>query len=314
MNSENQAIIEAMRSLHGLQFVQVQDPTSPANVPLLLVPEGLKTFDPKALLDQWLDRPRAIKGTATAETLASFCDLVNQHKTLATVIFAQRGTSALEAVIDYHDKSDLAKGSVPAWCQHRIVYTFPKSAEFRRWETANQWRSQSGFAAFLDGARFDLADPLDVDSIPEGSLLHDVLTRSTARENRGRLHDALVKTFASPGDLAQLVESLTAHTKTKFAEVKVDRFGGMRATIEREGRVDGDERIPSLFLVDVPAFVGGDKVTVPARIRARIEGGALQLCAELIGVDRVLEAAFDEAIKEAHAKTSVAVFRGSCER
>lgn len=124
---------------------------------------------------------------------------------------------------------------------------------------------------------------------------------------------ALRDKFASPSDLMQLVESLSGHSKTRFAEVRTDRFGNMQATIEKEGKVEGDEKIPSLFLVSVAAFVGGDPFVIPARIRARVEAGGLQLSAELVGLDRVLADAFDASIKEVEANTSIKVFRGSCE-
>ncbi len=111
----------------------------------------------------------------------------------------------------------------------------------------------------------------------------------------------------------ELVESLSGHSRTKFAEVKTDRFGGMRATIEKEGRVDGDEKIPSLFLVSVSAFVGGAILTLPARIRAQVTDKGLQLAAELVGVDRVLEMAFEDACASVAAQTGCKVFRGSPE-
>lgn len=315
-NNDAQAVIDAVERLHGADVRKFRHPQrADESVSVMLLPEkdGLRAWSVKPFLDEYLDRPEIIDGKAKAETLQSFCNMVNYHKTMATAVFASKEGPSLEAVIDYHGRSDIGAGSVPAWCRHHIGYPFPKSAEFKKWEAAAQWRSQSGFVQFLDGARFDLVDPLDIEALPEKSLLCDVLKRACTREERGDLFKALRDKFASPGDLMQLVESLSGHSKTKWAEVKTDRFGGMRATIEKEGRVEGDEKIPSLFLVSVAAFVGGTPFVIPARIRARVEAAGLQLSTELVGLDRVLEDAFEASIKEVEANTSIKVFRGACE-
>jgi hypothetical protein len=77
---------------------------------------------------------------------------------------------------------------------------------------------------------------------------------------------------------------------------------------------DGDdEKIPTLFLVTIAAFVGGDKLVLPARIKAQVNAAGLQLSAELVGVERVLEKAFEQAIADVHAATGCPVFRGSPE-
>lgn len=316
MNSEAQAVIDAMERLNGARewaFAHPQRENETIRVMVLPTKDGIKPVSVKPFLDEYLDRPEMIEGKAKAETLASFCAQVNYHKTLATAIFASKEGPSIEAVIDYHGRSELGAGSEPAWCAHRIVYAFPKSIEFKKWEAAAQWRSQSGFVQFLDGARFDLVDPLDVEAIPDKSLLQDVLKRASTREERGDLLKVLRDKFASPSDLMQLVESLSGHSKTRFAEVRTDRFGNMRATIEKEGRVEGDEKIPSLFLVSVAAFVGGDAFVIPARIRARVEAGGLQLSAELVGLDRVLEDAFRSALEEVKASTRIDPFQGSPE-
>lgn len=319
MNSDKcdaQAMIDAVERLAEPRDWSFPHPQKPDKaIRLLLVPtkDGVKPVSVKPFLDEYLDRPEMIEGKAKAETLASFCAQVNYHKTLATAIFASKEGPSIEAVIDYHGRSELGAGSEPGWCAHRIVYAFPKSPEFKKWEAAAQWRSQSGFVQFLDGARFDLVDPLDIETIPVPSILHDILLRSAPRDKRDALGAYMRTVFASPSDIMQLVESLSGHSKTRFAEVRTDRFGNMRATIEKEGRVEGDEKIPSLFLVSVAAFVGGDAFVIPARIRARVEAGGLQLSAELVGLDRVLEDAFRSALEEVKASTRIDPFQGSPE-
>jgi hypothetical protein len=186
------------------------------------------------------------------------------------------------------------------------------SPEFKAWETAH-WRTQGAFAQYLDASRFDLLDPLDTEPVVGGTVLYDVLYRMAPRDKRGDLDALKPTTFASPGDLMDLVESLSGHSKTKFSEVKTDRFGNLKATYEKEARVDGNQAIPSLFIVQVAAFVGGDKLALPARIQAKVEGDKLAMRAELIGIERVLEGAFVDALREVEAGTGCPVFRGSPE-
>lgn len=315
MESKNdaQAIIDAVKELHGVELQYAYEKDGSRQAPVFVVPKGVEIRDAKPYLDQWLERPRRLKGTATAETLQSFYEQVNQHKTLDTVVFASRAYNTLTAVIDHHGKGELGSGSTPSFCEHRIVYSFPISQELRAWKGAGEWRGQNAFAQFLDQRRFELVDPLDVEEIPKDSIMYDVLTRALPRDKRNDPKAHRANVFASPGDIMQLVESLSGHSRTKFAEVKTDRFGGMRATIEKEGRIDGDEKIPSLFLVSVSAFVGGAILTLPARIRAQVTDKGLQLAAELVGVDRVLEMAFEDACASVTAQTGCKVFRGSPE-
>ena len=311
--NENQALIELMERLHCTKLTEVPSLSGGPGAPVFIIPKGMEVRDAKPFLDLWLERPRRLKGTATAETLQSFHEQVNQHKTLNTVVFASRASNALTAVIDYHGKGDLGAGSTPSFCEHHIVYSFPISAELKAWKAAGEWRGQNAFAQFLDARRFELVDPLDCVDIPKGSIMYDVLMRALPREKRGDLHAHKANVFASPSNIMELVESLSGHSRTKFREVKTDRFGGMKAIIEKEGTVDGDEKIPSLFLVSVSAFVGGAILTLPARIRAQVTDKGLQLAAELVGVDRVLEMAFDDACASVAAQTGCKVFRGNPE-
>ncbi len=312
--ADAQAIIETVERLGNYQSLVCKDPQfDDKETCIVALPKGLELHSVKKFHDEWLERPRRLRGTATAETQKSFCGLVKQHKTLDTVIFASVEKTQLVAVIDYHGKGELGKGSTPSFCGHRVTYSFPISPEFTAWQSAGKFCTQGTFAQFLDAHRFDLIDPLDVETITEGSVVSDVLLRSIPREKRAEAGAHMRIVFASPTDIMQLVESLSGHSKTKFAEVKTDRFGGMKATIEKEGRIEGDEKIPSLFLIQVAAFVGGDKLVLPARIRAKVEGDKLWLSAELVGVERVLGAAFAQAVEEVRAETGCEVFRGSPE-
>jgi hypothetical protein len=315
MESKNdaQAIIDEVKKLHEPKDWRFVDPQNGnvATVAILPGENGFTMKSVKPFLDEYLTAPRMLVGTAKAETLESFGRLVNQHKTANTAIFASDETNKIVAIIDYHVRGDLGAGSRPSFCKHRIEYTFPIAPEFAAWKNASNWLGQNAFAQLLDTRRFELFDALDlVDAIPKDSILYDVISRSLPREKRGDVDGQKHTVFASPADLMTLVDSLSGTSRKTFSEIRVDRFGGMKAVCEKESKVQGDETIPHLFLVQIAAFVGGDKLVLPARIRAKIDADKLMLSAELVGVDRVLTAAFAGAVKEVHNATECEVFRG----
>jgi uncharacterized protein YfdQ (DUF2303 family) len=137
------------------------------------------------------------------------------------------------------------------------------------------------------------------------------MSRATPRDKRADMKPGT--TYANPGDLAQLVETLTATTRTKWGEARTDRFGGVKVTTEKEAKIEGEERIPSLFLVELAPFVGGEKLVLPARLRAMVDDGKLRLSAELIGLDRVIERGFAKALQKVAEATGRPIYRGSPE-
>ena len=314
LNRDVAAVIETMKALHAPTTMDVLDPLTGDRRPLVFVPKGMEIIDVKAELDQYLERPRRLRGTARTETLRSFCELVVRHKTPDTAIFATSGASpSLVAVIDYHEMNgESGTGSKAAFAEHRITYAFPKTAELKAWEKAIGWHGQQAFAQFLDAQRFELADPLDIETPADGSIVQEVMLKATPRDKR--IDARPETTFAGPAEIMQLVEKLSATTRTKWSEAKTDRYGGIRVSIEKEGRVEGDEKIPTLFLVEVAAFVGGAKLVLPARLRAIVsDDNKLKLAAELVGMDRVLERGFTDALEEVAKATGLPVYRGSPE-
>lgn len=305
-------IIETVKDLHKPQVVMVKDPITGREVPLVFGPKGFDCYEAKIDLDAWLDAPRRLKGQATTETLQGFIDLVVRHKVPDTAIFARSGDApTLLAVIDYHKRNgESGAGSSPTFCEHKVLYAFPKTPELLAWQKAGGWQGQQAFAQFLDTRRFDLIDPLDVE-VKEGTMVHDIMMKATARDKRETVRPEQV--YAGPAEIMQLVESLYSTQRTKWAETKTDRYGGIKVSIEKEGKIDGDEKIPSLFLVEIAPFVGSSKLVLPARLRATVSDGRLHLAAELMGIERVLERGFLDALETVARDTQVQVVRGTPE-
>ena len=175
------AIIETVTKLHEPRGMGITDPDTSAQAPLVFAPAGVKLIDIKSELDKWLPAPRRLKGRAVAETLDGFVELVKRHSTDRTAIFAVCGAApSLTAIIDYHGPSIGGSAPDPSFCEHRVTYAFPKTAELLAWERSAGWMAQQAFAQFLDAQRFDLVDPLDA-AIEPGNIAHDVMSRAASR-------------------------------------------------------------------------------------------------------------------------------------
>lgn len=70
------------------------------------------------------------------------------------VIFCDRETTSIVAILDYH------KPFGASWLDHTAKITFKPSHQFKRWKDANGKRmSQDAFARFLDEVAKDIVDP-----------------------------------------------------------------------------------------------------------------------------------------------------------
>ena len=199
--------------------------------------------------------PAVREGLAIVTTLKSFIDLVNYAKTEASAIFAKTNwpDPHLLCVIDYND----AEGNA-AWRNHRIRYPFPVTEEFANWIKFNGVKMEQGeFAAFLEDHAAELASPSD--------------------QERSIYEPLFKERFATPAQLIDLSRSLEV-----FVGAKVKRQeriqSGERVIHFDEQHMDGagnEIDIPGIFMLNVPAFVDGEQVRIPTRLRYRVMGGSI---------------------------------------
>lgn len=129
--------------------------------PVLLVPTGLRA----QLLEHHLASPRRANAHITLYTAADLAayvkaqtvtgiDEVNKEPTHHPVVFCDRETTSIVALLDYH------KPFAASWLDHTAKITFKLSHQFKRWKEANGKRmSQDAFARFLDEVAKDIATP-----------------------------------------------------------------------------------------------------------------------------------------------------------
>ena len=106
----------------------------PASVPVAFDRKAQAFRSVKALVEDFRNAPDRRKGTATVDTLDSFISLVNRHKDERSALFGRCvwPDPKLTAVIDYDDAAGEARNR-----QHRIVYAFPLTEEFKTWVEMN---------------------------------------------------------------------------------------------------------------------------------------------------------------------------------
>lgn len=253
--------------------------------------KGLSAIDD--LVEKYRLSPERRDGTALVTTLQSFIDLVNRHKGDGSAVFAKTGwpEPALTAVIDYH-----ALDGAPRWRKHRIRYTFPVTDEFKVWIDNNgKAMEQAVFAAFLEEHAAEL---------------------SAAYEPEQAKYENLFKEkFAAPNDLISLSRSLEVFVGARVK--RQERLSSGERTVEFvEEHTDtkGEKvEIPGLFMVSVPAFVDGEAVRIPARLRYRIQSSSIHWFYQLYRWQFWLRDQVKNDLDTVKQQTGLPTFEGSPE-
>lgn len=246
----------------ALQVTAISIPTKglgeglPEEVPALLDPKnGSAPHNIKALIEAYRVRPERRTGTAKVSTLQSFIDLANRHKTADSVIFARTEwpEPKLTAVTDYH-KVD----GTPDYLKHRLEYAFPITDELKAWINGNgKLMEQADFAAFLEEHAAELAAPFEAEVNEYERLFKEK--------------------FAAPNDLIALSRNLEIFVGARVK--RAERLSSGERTVEFvEEHTNGKGEkvdIPGIFMVAIPAFMDGQPVRIPARLRYRAGGGSI---------------------------------------
>lgn len=210
----------------------------------------------KALADEWRIRPERKTGTAQAQTLKAFIDLVNRHKTPASAIFANADWKkpSFTAVINYHQKD----AGYPDFGDHKVFYPFPLSEEWQAWIRCNGAQlSQEAFANFIEDHIAELSSPTEAEAA--------TATRDFAT------------TIANPAQLIELSRGLQVNVASRVKNAITLQTGeGQIAWEEAHNGADGKPiKVPGMFILAVSPFFMGEVVRIPVRLRYRVKDGAL---------------------------------------
>lgn len=268
----------------------------PAEVPLALIrgdnPQ-VKAID--NVLEQYRIHPARKKGTAIAQTFASFCELTNRHKTDDSAIFADMDwrKPSLTTVVDYHP--DESAGDAD-WLQHRIHYAYPLSDEWKAWmEADGKAMEQKDFAWFLE------------DRVPELSAPTD--------EEKIRYERDFATTIATPSQVVELSRGLQVNVaaQVKAATTLQSGEGEIRFVEEHQGADGKPLKVPGIFILSIAPFFMGEKVRIPVRLRYRITGGKTVWFYQVYRPDQFITEHVRATLFDAAAKTELPTFEGKPE-
>lgn len=266
----------------------------PAKIPAMLR-KGATTeiVALRDVFEKYRSAPERRRGIAKATTLQTFEDLCNRHKDEDSAIFAETRwpNPKLTAVIDYHRIDGEARNAA-----HRIVYEFPLTEEFKTWVGGNgKAFEQADFAAFLEDHAAELAAPND------------------AEKNE---YERLFKErFATPAELIDLSRGLEVHVGAKVK--RGERLSSGERTLEFSSEhMNGKGEkidIPGIFMVSVQAFVDGDAIRLPARLRYRLAAGEIHWFYALYRWEFWLRAQVQADLAHAARATELPAYEGAPE-
>lgn len=294
--SDAEAIISAVEELSASEVLEVS--RGGLNASLLVVPKGKTIHPAKQFLDPYRTAPERRQGTAVLTQLESFIAHVNRFKDSDSAVFAsteQPSCAELVAVLDYHRVT--AEGA-PRFGQHRAIYKFPISEEWKAWTTKTGPMTIEQFGEFLEDRVVDVVDPV---LVPEESS-----TLKLAKE--------LGLGLASPQRLLNLSQGLSIHVKGAVTNAVKLSTGESQVNFveEHEGRdkAGAPLTVPGGFLIGIPALRGGAPYIMLVRLRYRVEGAKILFWLALHRTEKVWEKAVDEACERAQAGTDLPVFYG----
>lgn len=260
--------------------------------------------DLKEQAEKWRQFPARRKGTANVTTLEAFVDLTKRHMTADSAIFASTSwpSCSLTAVIDYHDRVNADAGTPvsaapkPRFCQHCVRYDFPLTEEFKAWATQNAEPMKQGeFAAFIEERIADLSSASPAEQTEYGQLFQT--------------------TMATPADMLALSRGLEVNV-TGTVKQNVRLSSGEGELVFTEEHVDSSGAkltVPGLFMIAVPAFLDGEVVRLPARLRYRVGGGYVTWFYQLYRWKELLRERVVADLNTAQTETGLPAYEGSPE-
>lgn len=293
----------------GIDIVTIAAPDTLDGVPKQ-IPVGIRHgLSPDVVglarhFDDYRLYPQMRTGTANVLTLASFIALVNRHKDDDSAIFAETAMPkpSLTGVIDYHENRNdgdagVIEAAIPRFGKHRIHYEFPLTEEFQTWSKMNgKPMEQADFAAFIEEHAAELAAPLDGE--------------------RSEYEPLFKEKFATPAELIDLSRNLEILVSSRVKRAERLQSGERVVVFESQHQTAAGEpvQIPGIFMVAVRAFVDGDPVRIPARLRYRMGAGAIHWFYQLYRADYWLRCQVQEDLRTAGEATGLPTFEGSPEK
>ncbi len=241
--------------------------------PKALVPAGWKVQN----LEPFQVRPVSKRATPEFRHAESAAAYIADHMDGHSRLYADVDRAVAVCVLD--EDEAVADPERPRWRRHRATFAPPKHPDWIAWRNGDgKLLTQSAFAVFLEDQEPNLIDPNGADLLElcqDLQLLASVGVRNTQRLDSG------ARVF-------------------QFAE-------------EHQGRPRGGKdglELPERFTLALPVFRHGEKITIEARLRYRLDDGKLLLGYGLIRALEAEQEAFEGQLRTITEATGVPLLWG----
>lgn len=230
--------------------------TPGGNIPYVVIPEGFKVQGLSGFIyNEHNDAPQRVKQAVRVLDSPSFIQYYKLFSDANSRVFAYEPQTSVTAVLDYHVAGQVA----PRWGQHTLTLNLQKSPEWERWTGHNNKHvDQQTFAEFLEQNSIDITDPTPA------SMLE------VSRDLQG-------KTDVSFGGGVRMQDG---SVQFKYTEDVKATVGG------------GKLSVPERFTLNIPVFIGGERVSMEALFRFRVKDAKLVLWYTLVRPEDVMRNAF----------------------
>lgn len=228
----------------------------------VMVPKDVKREDITDAVERALPAPLRKRGALALKDLASFVDYCNQQASSDIgYIYADPDARTFTAVFNDHRAPHVA-----GWRDHRATYKAEFTPEFQKWMgNDKQHKNQVAFAEFIEDNFVDIAGN-------DAQLMLDVATTIQAKSEIN---------FSSSKRLENGQAQLT------YNEV-----------INAQAGVNGALTIPKTFSLGVRLFKNGAGYLLKARLKYRLQSGAVTFWYELDRPEKAIEDAFAGYIQQ----------------
>jgi hypothetical protein len=263
-------------------------------------------------IDRALDKfqPARRSGTDHLHEIDSLIEWTNRFKGSNSVLFCDAEQPSLTCITNYHGEGAATpEGRDPLanHCDHRGVYKFPHSEEWKAWsDFSGKWKSPGEFGEFIEDRSADFYDPTPYlangtgDAAEWEKKLADVAARLSGR-------------FATYRRLLELSRGLEIHESqtAKFKRNPDTGEGQIFFEATQAGQDGGKIDIPNLALIAIPVFENGAAYTLPVRLAYRPNGGDVKFRLTLHDADKARRDAIREGAEKAKEATALPLFYGT---
>lgn len=269
----NEKTIDTLVKL-GQKSAEAQYVTN-GNVPFVLVPEGCQIKAvPELIYNEHAKTPERIKQSISVFDPDSFVNYYTLFSDPNSRVFADETTCAVVGVLDYHAAGE---GS-PRWGQHKLTLKLNPSEEWKIWTGSdNNNFTQQHFSEFLEQHSIDITKP-------------------------------------SPADMLEIASDLQATTEVEFGSGLRQQDGRVRFKYSETTKTTvgaGQVSVPDRFTIELPVFVGGQRVKMEAFLRFRCKEGKLSFFYTLMRPGEVKRTAFIAARQAIAADLKITILNGA---